>query len=346
MYWDVCDQVEYGRRRFLVLGERGTGKGVVATVLADLLGKELHTFNCAGCVETLVEGQLFGIEKGTGVQGAEGGTKGFVESADGQVMFLDEFFSAPDVVFPKLLRLMQEGNYRRINQNTEKTLQKDTVIIAASNRFPDGARLREAMRLGEARADLVDRFSTWVEVPPLRDRRDEIPAIANKLLQKIEDDLLARRPEAHAHRRLSLGTLEALRTLEYSWPGNVRELERFLETQARLRRHAPSSEGLEVSVEVLRAAFSRPLQVSPAEAEKTLPALSAWRKDDLRALKRRQLVDYLRGQMIRQGLPSVGERWVADECHKALRAKNPSQRLKTHLDVTCSQLAKEVNAVS
>src|SRR5690606_11495680 len=101
----------------------------------------------------------------------------------GQVLLLDEFFDAPPAVLPELLRLLQQRTFSRVGGH-EETLN-DTVIVAASNRHPTRADLEAACENGSIRGDVVDRFSTVLEIPPLRERREELPILANTLLRKI-----------------------------------------------------------------------------------------------------------------------------------------------------------------
>lgn len=339
MYWDLCDQLAVGRKRFLVVGERGTGKGVVATLIAALIGKKIHAFNCAGYVDTLVDSQLFGIAPNSGIANvSKGGLRGQVEAADGNVLFLDEFFDAPSIVFPKLLRVVQEGRYSPLGDTEERTLAKDTIIVAASNRYPTRRDLHAAVAARVVRADLVDRFSSVLEMVPLRDRREEIPEIAATILRRYESPIEG--PATSKHGRLSAQTRVVLSTFEYGWPGNIRELEVFVETQARLRRQRPSVDGLDISDEVMRGW----LRSRAADVESTVAlvehGLSTWEKDWWTKAKRDQMLQRLSEAMRMENRTSVDESWVSREVRRLLPKGNLHQLLKTHAKMTCADFAK------
>ena len=201
----------------LITGETGTGKEVVARTVHALSGHRKGPFvvvNCAALPDTLMEAELFGHEKGA-FTGAESQRKGRFELANGGTVFLDEVGEMRPAAQAKLLRVLQSGAFERLGGAA--TLYTDARTIAASNRD-----LRVAVEERTFREDLFYRLSVIrIAVPPLRERRADIPLLAQHFLQ------------LYAHRndkpglRLSPGALELLG--RYSWPGNVRELENAIE---------------------------------------------------------------------------------------------------------------------
>jgi two-component system, NtrC family, response regulator PilR len=199
-----------------VTGESGTGKELVARAIHDLsprAEKPFVSINCGAFTETLLESELFGYVKGS-FTGANTNRKGLFEAANQGTIFLDEIGEMSSAMQVKLLRVLQERKLRPVGA-TEETLV-DTRVIAATNR--DLARMAED---GTFREDLFYRISVIpIELPPLRERVEDIPELAEHFLQKFC---------AQAGRTVSLSE-RALRLLEnYSWPGNVRELEHTIE---------------------------------------------------------------------------------------------------------------------
>ncbi|NOY44912.1 MAG: sigma-54-dependent Fis family transcriptional regulator [Deltaproteobacteria bacterium] len=205
----------------LVQGESGTGKELVARRLHALSGRTgpFVAVNCAAIPEGLIESELFGHVKGA-FTGAVADKPGLFEEATGGTLFLDEVGELPLHLQPKLLRALQEGRIKRVGGNRE--IPVDVRIVSATNRD-----LAEAVRQGQFREDLYYRLNVVaLEIPPLRDRRADIPLLALHFLQKY----------AKAFGRPLKGfTREALDRLEaYSFPGNVRELENLVERAAAL----------------------------------------------------------------------------------------------------------------
>ena len=197
----------------LVTGETGTGKELVAQAIHDLSDRKdmpMISVNCAALSPDLIESELFGHEKGA-FTGAHEQRKGRFELANGGSLFLDEIGEISPALQAKLLRVLQEGEFERLG-GTE-TLQTDVRLITATNRD-----LQAEVDAGRFRADLYYRINSFpIRVPPLRERRDDIPLLAEHLARK------------HAHK---LGkTVESIsdEMLRYlgaqDWPGNVRELE-------------------------------------------------------------------------------------------------------------------------
>jgi len=201
----------------LLLGETGTGKELLANALHDRSARRSQPFvkvNCAAIPAALVESELFGHERGA-FTGATATRIGRFELADGGTLLLDEVGDLPLETQAKLLRVLQDGRFERLGSTM--TRHADVRIIAATNRS-----LEQAMRAGRFREDLYYRLSTFpVHVPPLRDRRDDIPLLVWSFIARREPDLGRRIT------RISRATMHALQS--YDWPGNVRELENVLE---------------------------------------------------------------------------------------------------------------------
>lgn len=211
----------------LISGESGTGKEVIAKALHRGSERSKSPFiavNCAAIPKDLLESELFGHLKGS-FTGAIKDRKGKFSLADGGTLFLDEIGELPLDLQPKLLRSLQEQQIEPVGGVTE---QVDVRVIAATNR-----NLEEAMQAGTFREDLYYRLAVVpIEIPPLRDRKEDIPLLLNFFLRK---------QQAGADVRFSDQVLTYLKN--YSWPGNVRELENVVEQMLILR----SSDTLELS---------------------------------------------------------------------------------------------------
>ncbi|WP_440997212.1 sigma-54-dependent transcriptional regulator [Arhodomonas sp. SL1] len=201
----------------LILGESGTGKELVARALHERSPRReaaLVAVNCAAIPESLIEAELFGHEKGA-FTGADGRRRGLVESADGGTLFLDEVGELPLAAQARLLRVLQEGEIRRVG--SDRPSRVDVRLVAATHRD-----LGAMVRSGDFREDLYFRIQVMeIRLPPLRERSEDLPALARFLLDKACRRL--NRPPM----RLSDDALEAIRA--YHWPGNVRELENAIE---------------------------------------------------------------------------------------------------------------------
>ena len=201
----------------LILGESGTGKELVARALqrqSPRAAKPFIAINCAALTETLLESELFGHEKGA-FTGAVAQKKGKLELGEGGTVFLDEIGELAAPLQAKLLRVLQQREFERVGGTTTHRL--DVRLIAATNRD-----LAAAARQGSFREDLYHRLNVVaLRVPPLRDRAEDIPALASHFLE---------RACARCHRRVNSISPEAERYLmSYPWPGNVRELENAIE---------------------------------------------------------------------------------------------------------------------
>jgi DNA-binding NtrC family response regulator len=197
----------------LITGETGTGKELLARAIHQLSGrctKPLVAFSCVNLPETLIEDELFGHEKGA-FTGAMMARRGRLESADQGTLFLDEIGDLGLGLQPKLLRVLQERSFERLGSNTPVSL--NIRLICATNR-----NLGDMVQKGTFREDLYYRMNVvHMHLPPLRDRREDIPLLAQHFLE-ISAEQFGKKAK-----RFSQG---AVRTLEeYGWPGNVRELE-------------------------------------------------------------------------------------------------------------------------
>jgi DNA-binding NtrC family response regulator/predicted hydrocarbon binding protein len=208
----------------LVLGESGTGKEFVVKMIHDQSRRASGPFvsvNCAALTETLLESELFGHVRGA-FTGAMRDKPGLFEVASNGTLFLDELGEVAPSVQAKLLRALQEREIRRVGG--ERTIKVNTRVVAATNRD-----LRAAVTAGTFREDLYFRLSAFViSIPPLRDRRDDIPALAHQFVQ-----LAAARMDKEV-RTVSAEAMTLL--VNYEWPGNVRELEHAIERGVILAR--------------------------------------------------------------------------------------------------------------
>jgi two-component system NtrC family response regulator len=239
----------------LILGESGTGKELLARAIhyaSERKSKPFVTVNCSAIPENLVESELFGHVRGA-FTGAIRDKKGKFEAADGGTIFLDEIGDLRLELQGKLLRVLQEMEFERVGGN--QTLKVDVRVIAATNKDPG-----EAVARGEFREDLYYRLSVVpVVVPPLRERRDDIPLLVDHFLKKFSKE-----------KRVGISQ-QALETLtRYDWPGNVRELENVIE------RAVVLSEGGRIEKDELpdfvntdqtRVASSRALERDPSLEE-------------------------------------------------------------------------------
>lgn len=205
----------------LVEGESGTGKELVARSIHQGSRRRRGPFvavNCAALVESLLEAELFGIEERTAT--GVGARPGKFELADGGTLFLDEVADLSASAQAKLLRVLQDLRVERVGAAGHRRI--DTRVVAATNR-----RLAEQVAAGRFREDLFYRLSGIdLVVPPLRDRREDIPALVEHLLERL-GQRMGPRAAGHAGPKVSGAALDALST--YHWPGNVRQLERVLE---------------------------------------------------------------------------------------------------------------------
>lgn len=229
----------------LITGASGTGKELVARMLHRESSRADGPFiavNCGGVPEQLLESEFFGYVRGA-FTGADRDKEGLFEAADGGTLFLDEVGELPGALQVKLLRALQEGEVRRIGSTATTTV--DVRVICATNRD-----LEDAVEQGDFRKDLFYRLAVVpIHLPPLAARREEVPQLANHLLERHSSrlgvDVSSIVPEA----------MEVL--LGYSWPGNIRELENVLE------RALVLTDSESIGVDDLPEAVRRPAPDTP-----------------------------------------------------------------------------------
>ncbi|MBX3444726.1 MAG: sigma-54-dependent Fis family transcriptional regulator [Planctomyces sp.] len=196
----------------LICGESGSGKELVAQMLHDeshRSGLPYVRLNCAALAESLVESELFGHEPGA-FTGAVARRQGKFEAAGGGTLFLDEISEVSPAVQSKLLRVLEESEFERVGGNAPQPVE--ARVIAATNRP-----LPELVRSGRFRPDLFYRLDVLrIEVPPLRDRIEDIPLLAQHFVERFRSD------SPNGVRGFTTAALRAL--TEYDWPGNVRQL--------------------------------------------------------------------------------------------------------------------------
>jgi two-component system response regulator AtoC len=210
--FDTIRQVAPSRATVLLTGESGTGKELIAHAIHNLSNRNktrFIAFNCAAFAPQLIESELFGHERGA-FTGAVERRVGRFEQAAGGTLFLDEIGEIDSNIQVKLLRALDPGLFERVGGN--QSIQADVRLIAATNRD-----LAALVREGKFREDLYYRLAVvQIRVPPLRERKEDIPLLANTFLKEICER------DGKAFRPLSPDAMEAL--LRYDWPGNVREL--------------------------------------------------------------------------------------------------------------------------
>ena len=213
----LIEQVASTDATVLILGETGVGKELFARAIHSLSSREerpLVKVNCASLPSTLIESELFGHEKGA-FTGATARRTGRFELADCGTIFLDEIGELPLELQAKLLRVIQEGEFERLGGS--RTIKVDIRIVAATNRD-----LSKMVLTGEFRDDLYYRLNVFpVKVPPLRERKDDIPQLVTYFVQKFSKKLGKRIDTIPERVQSALS--------DYNWPGNIRELENVIE---------------------------------------------------------------------------------------------------------------------
>ncbi|HMM21941.1 MAG TPA: sigma-54-dependent Fis family transcriptional regulator [Selenomonadales bacterium] len=219
----IAAKAAKGTSTVLVLGESGTGKEVFANAVHNAGPRQHAPFikvNCAAVPENLLESELFGYEEGAFTGARKGGKPGKFELASGGTIFLDEIGDMSMAMQAKLLRVLQEREIERVGGT--KTIKIDVRVIAATNRD-----LETMIEKGQFRQDLFYRLNVMtLSIPPLRERKEDIPLLCAALLRKINNQY------PYGAEDVSPEAMQIL--LEYNWPGNVRELENILERAVNL----------------------------------------------------------------------------------------------------------------
>jgi two-component system, NtrC family, response regulator PilR len=214
----IIPRIAQSNSNVLITGESGSGKELVANAMHNLSHrkeKNFVTLNCAAFPEGLLESELFGHMKGA-FTGAIYNKQGLFEIADGGSIFLDEIAEMPTSLQAKLLRVLENGTFRRIGGTTD--IKVDVRVVSATNK-----ELKEEISAGKFREDLFYRLNVVpVVMPPLRDRKEDIPLLINHFLSRTSDSPKSITPDA----------MKLL--IDYSWKGNVRELENVIERVALL----------------------------------------------------------------------------------------------------------------
>jgi DNA-binding NtrC family response regulator len=253
----------------LVYGESGTGKELVARTIHELSNRRSKPFvaiNCAAIPETLIESELFGHERGA-FTGATERRLGCFELTDGGTLFLDEIAEMDPNTQAKLLRVLQEGTFRRVGSGKHE-IQVDVRVVAATNQVPS-----EAITNGKLREDLFYRLNVFsIHLPPLRERREDIPLLARNFIEEFnrQDNRQVRGMSGEADKELE----------RYHWPGNVRELRNVIQRAVVL-----SGSGL-IGVEHLPDNVLRAAAPAPAPAGGSVTPIREMERDMiLRALE-------------------------------------------------------------
>ena len=224
---DMCAKVAHKEATVLITGESGTGKELIAEEIHYLSSRKerpIIKVNCGALAPGVLESELFGHEKGAFTD-AFTSRKGRFELADGGTIFLDEIGDMPLGLQVKLLRVLQERSFERVGG--EKTIKTDVRVIAATNR-----NLKQMVKEGSFREDLFYRLNVVeLHVPPLRERKEDIPELAGYFLKKYSEY------GGYGVRTISKEALEKLKN--YGYPGNIRELENIIQ---RILVTAPGSE--------------------------------------------------------------------------------------------------------
>src|SRR5947199_396487 len=221
---ELIDAMAPSDANVLIVGESGVGKEVIANVIharSRRAGKAMVKLNCAAFPQTMIEGELFGYVKGA-FTGAMNDFPGMIGAAGGGTLFLDEISDMPPDLQTRFLRVLQEREYRPLGST--RVLKADFRVIAATNQP-----VTRALADNRLRADLYYRLNTFqIEVPPLRERRQDIPPLIALFLKQFAQQLGKPEPD------IAPDAFQKL--LDYSWPGNVRELQNAIEYAVVLTR--------------------------------------------------------------------------------------------------------------
>lgn len=237
----------------LITGDTGVGKEKVATIIQKNSNRRMHPFikvNCAAIAKNLIESEFFGYEKGSFTGANPSGKKGFFELADNGIIFLDEVGELPLDVQAKLLRVIQDGEFYRVGGTT--TVKTNVRILSATNRG-----LEEAVNQKRFRRDLYYRLNVFpIRVPPLTERRADIPALVNHFTAQYSEKF-------GIHRTISRDALDYLK--DRDWPGNIRELENMVQ------RLLIAAKGEDISIfDVMKELHADLFEAIPKEGQEDL----------------------------------------------------------------------------
>lgn len=262
--YDLISSIAMSDASVIITGESGTGKELAARTIHELSSRSKGPFiaiNAAAIPENLMESEVFGHERGA-FTGATGAHAGCFELANRGTLFLDEIAEMPAALQPKLLRVLEDRKVRRVGGSQEFLV--DVRVLAATNKEP-----REAVESAKLREDLFYRLNVFtVALPPLRDRKSDIPLLAQAFIREFN---------AKHNAQVESCRSEALELLKaYSWPGNVRELRNIMERAVILAK-GPWIEPSHLPAYILNSPTSEsgskivlPIGVTAAEAEKEL----------------------------------------------------------------------------
>ncbi len=252
----LLETVSSSASTILVTGETGSGKEIVARAIHHNSPRRAQRFvalNCGAIPETLLEAELFGHVRGA-FTGAIGTRQGRLEQAHKGTLFLDEVGTMSPALQMKLLRVLQEREFERLGDS--HTIKVDVRVIGATN-----SDLQKMVAAGEFREDLYYRLNVIpIELPPLRDRKEDIPLLVQHFLKKFAEQAQGPEPKAQSHeakQRLLSISQEAMRALmSYSWPGNVRQLENAIERAVALSGGRSQIETADLTPEIQKASES------------------------------------------------------------------------------------------
>ncbi|GLI34377.1 Nif-specific regulatory protein [Desulforhabdus amnigena] len=310
---EMIKKVAPSKASVLLLGESGTGKTLIARIIHELSTRAKYPFvkvNCTSLPENLLESELFGYEKGA-FTGAVKAKVGRFEEADGGTIFLDEIGELSLALQSKLLRFLQEREFERLGST--KTIKVDVRIIAATNKD-----LSDAVNTGSFREDLYYRLNVFpIHVPPLRDRKEDIPSLLDHFIDKISKEYGRRY-------RITPQGLDVL--TKYDWPGNVREMENLIERLAIL------VDGVEMDVKDLPSHLYSGEKMTQLDKQDSLSRLEEMEKKEVvAALERNKWIQSQAARELGLTLRQIGYRikkFGLDEFIDKRRQKGVSTREK------------------
>jgi DNA-binding NtrC family response regulator len=270
---DLITAMAPSEANVLITGESGVGKEVIANVIHSRslrAEKPMVKLNCAAFPQAMIEGELFGYVKGA-FTGATSDFPGMIAEADGGTLFLDEISEMPTELQTRFLRVLQEREYRSLGST--KTRKADFRVIAATNRP-----VQQAMAENRLRSDLYYRINTFqIELPPLRERKEDIPPLVASFLRRFSQQL--GKPEP------SIAPEAFQKLLDYGWPGNVRELQNAIEYAVVLARQS------QITVKELPAEVQLPVVLQ--KTERAVASQSSGPARSLEEMERSAFLDAL-----------------------------------------------------